>query len=93
MYVFKYIFLFMSYKNKTVFLLLCCIPLETNHIAMFQGPGTRNYVLCLTWLHGVHIMHFDYYSGLQINTSFTLTYIHDLGIWHEFTIWRRIDNL
>jgi len=29
------------------------MPLETNHIAVFQGLGTRNYVLCLTWIHVV----------------------------------------
>ena len=52
-HVFKYIFLFLSYKHKTLILLLYFMPLETNHVALFQGLGTRSYVLCLTWIHVV----------------------------------------
>jgi len=43
----------MLYKHKTMILLFYFMPLETNHIKMFQDLGTQNYVLCLKWIHVV----------------------------------------
>jgi hypothetical protein len=64
------------------------MPLETNPIAVFQGLGTRHYVICP---RGVQLMHFGYYLGLHTNILFTLTYICGLVISHEFTVWMRTD--